>query len=120
MEGRPYLGDEYGQDVELRDVPSKVGRQWMWKLESWVAGAVGAFLAQVLLRKIFGTIRKDKSASAVFNADSKGFSWPDAALWAVAGGFGLAAAKIASARVAAIGWRMATGTAPPGAEDETD
>ena len=101
-------------------MPSKIGRQRLWKLESWVIGAVGAFLAQVLLRKIYGTIRKDKAPSAVFNPDSKRFSWPDAALWAVAGGVGLAAAKIASARVAAIGWKVATGTAPPGAEDETD
>jgi Protein of unknown function (DUF4235) len=92
----------------------------MWKLESWAIGAVGAFVAQVLLRTIFKMLRKDKPAAAVFDPNSSRFSWPDAAVWAVAGGAGLALAKIASARVAAIGWTAATGTLPPGSEDQAD
>ena len=105
--------------MDQQGVPAKFGRRTMWKLASWATGAVGAFVAQLLLRKIYGTIRKDKAPSAVFNPDSSRFSWADAALWAVAGGIGLAGAKILSARVATIGWTMATGTPPPGAEDET-
>ena len=86
----------------------------MWKLESWITGAVGAFVAQVLIKAIYRMIRKDKAPSAVFDPNSSRFSWADAGVWAVAGGVGLALAKIVSARVAAIGWTAATGTLPAG------
>jgi len=94
-----------------------INRKRIWKLESWITGAVGAFVAQVLIRAIYRLFRKDKAPTAVFDPNSSRFSWPDAAVWAVAGGLGLAAAKIASARVAAIGWEAVTGTAPPAAEE---
>ena len=51
-----------------------------------------------LLRAVYRTIRKDKAPTAVFDPDNRQFSWPDAAVWAVAGGLGLALAKIGSAR----------------------
>jgi hypothetical protein len=95
-----------------------IGRERMWKLGSWITGALGAFVAQVLIKAIYRTIRKDKAPSAVFDPTNSRFSWPDAAVWAVAGGLGLAIAKIVSARVAAIGWEVATGTLPPGAEEQ--
>jgi hypothetical protein len=106
--------------VNLRRVSGMIGRERMWKLESWITGALGAFIAEVLIRAIYRMIRKDKDPSAVFDPNSSRFSWPDAAVWAVAGGAGLALAKIASARVAAIGWTAATGTLPPGSEDQAD
>jgi len=90
-----------------------INRQRMWKLESWITGAVGAFVAEVIVRTIYRTIRKDKAPSAVFDPDNRQFSWSDAGVWAVAGGLGLALAKIASARLATIGWKIATGTPPP-------
>jgi hypothetical protein len=37
----------------------------------------------------------------------------------LAGGLGLAAAKMMSTRVAALGWELVTGTLPPGSEDES-
>ena len=94
-----------------------IGRERMWKLESWGAGALGAFIAQTLIKAIYRTIRKDKAPSAVFDPANSRFSWPDAAVWAVAGGLGLAIGKMVSTRVAAIGWEVATGTPPPGAEE---
>jgi len=96
-----------------------IDRQRMWKLESWATGALGVFLAEVLLRAIYRTIRKDKAPSAVFDPDNRQFSWPDAVVWAVAGGLGLAIAKIVSARIATIGWKVATGTAPPRVEQQS-
>ena len=93
-----------------------IGRERMWKLESWITSALGAFIAEVLIRAIYRMIRKDKAPSAVFDPNSSRFSLPDAAVWAVAGGLGLALAKIVSARVAAIGWEVATGTPPPRSE----
>lgn len=96
-----------------------IGRERIWKLESWISGAVGAFVAQVLIRAIYRILRKDdKAPSAVFDPASGRFSWPDAAVWAVAGGLGLAMAKIVSARVAAFGWEVATGTPPPRADEQ--
>jgi hypothetical protein len=92
----------------------------MWKLESWITGALGAFVAQVLIRAVYRTVRKDKAPSAVFDPANSRFSWLDAAVWAVAGGVGLAIAKMVSTRVAAIGWEVATGTPPPGAEEPAD
>ena len=97
-----------------------IDRERMWKLESWISGALGAFVAQVLIRAIYRTIRKDKAPSAVFDPGSSRFSWREAALWAVAGGIGLATAKMISNRLAAVGWEFATGTPPPGAEEQAD
>src|SRR6478735_12837345 len=96
-----------------------INRQRMWKVESWATGAIGAFIAELLIRTAYRTIRKDKAPSAVFDPDNRQFSWPDAGVWAVAGGLGLALAKIASARVATVGWKIATGTTPPQVEQET-
>ena len=90
----------------------------MWKLESWIIGAVGAFVAQVLIKAIYRMIRKDKAPSAVFESANSRFSWPDALLWGAAGGLGLAIAKIVSNRLAALGWKAATGTLPPGTEEQ--
>ena len=101
----------------MRRVPAMIGRERMWKLESWAAGALGTFLAETLIRAIYRTIRKDKAPSAVFDPGNKRFSWPDAAVWAVAGGIGLAIGKMVSTRLAAIGWEVATGTLPPGVEE---
>ena len=89
----------------------------MWKLASWGTGALGAFIAQASMRAIYRTFRKDKAPSEVFDPGSSRFSWGDAGVWAVAGGAGLAIAKIVSAKVATIGWEVATGTLPPGAEE---
>ena len=75
-----------------------ISRQRMWKLESLVTSTIGVFIAEVLLRAVYRTIRKDKAPTAVFDPDNRQFSWPDAAVWAVAGGLGLALAKIGSAR----------------------
>jgi hypothetical protein len=95
-----------------------IGRERMWKLESWITGLVGAFVARMLIKAIYRMIRKDKAPSAVFDSAKSRFSWPDALLWGLAGGLGLAVAKIVSSRLAAIGWEVATGTLPPGTEEE--
>jgi len=98
-------------------VARTISRERVWKLESWITGALGAFAAQVLIRALYRMIRKDKAPSAVFDPASSKFSWPDALLWGVAGGLGLATAKMVSTRLAAIGWEAATGTLPPGAAE---
>ena len=96
-----------------------IGRQRIWKLESWITGAVGAFVAQVLIKAIYRMIRKDKAPSTVFEPSNSRVSWPDALVWGLAGGLGLTIAKVVSNRVAAIGWEVATGTLPPGTEEQT-
>jgi hypothetical protein len=90
----------------------------MWKLETTITGMLGAMVAQKLIRAAFRALRKDKAPAAVFDPMSARFSWPDALVWAAAAGVGLGVAKVVSARIAAIGWEVATGTAPPGAEGQ--
>ena len=93
-------------------------RERVWKLESWVAGTLGAFIAEAIIRLIFKVTHREKPASAVFDPNDRRFSWPDAAIWGVAGGLGLALAKVVSARLATVGWKAATGSAPPGVDEQ--
>jgi hypothetical protein len=87
-------------------------------LESSIIGSVGALVATKLIRATFRATRKDKSPDAVLDPTSARFSWSDAVVWAAAAGVGLGIAKVLSARVAVVGWEMATGTLPPGAEEQ--
>jgi hypothetical protein len=80
-------------------------------------GMVGAAVAAKLVRGVFAVVRKDKAPAAVFDPASARFSWPDVVVWAAAGGVGLGIAKVLSARLAAFGWEVATGTLPPGSEE---
>jgi hypothetical protein len=86
-------------------------------LESSIIGSVGALVATKLIRAAYRASRKDKSPDAVFDPTSARFSWTDAVVWAAAAGVGLGIAKVLSARVAAVGWEVATGTLPPGVEE---
>ncbi len=79
---------------------------------------LGAFVAQKIIRTVFQMLHRDLAPAAVFDSSSARFSWRDVVVWAAAGGIGLGIAKVTSARVAAIGWQVATGTAPPGAIEE--
>ena len=65
--------------MNIRRVPAMIGRERTWKLVSWITGALGAFVAQVLIRAVYRTIRKDKATSAVFDPANRRFSLPDAA-----------------------------------------
>ena len=79
---------------------------------STLTGMVGTFVAQKLIRAAYRAVRK-VDPSAAFDPTSDNFSWPDALLWAIAAGVGLVIAKMVGDRLAAIGWKAATGTAPP-------
>ncbi len=80
-------------------------------------GMFGAAVATKLIRGVFAAVRKDKTPDAVFDPASSRFSWPDVMVWAAAGGVGLGIAKVFSARLAAFGWEVATGTLPPGSDE---
>lgn len=95
-----------------------MGRERMWKLVSTGIGMLGGLLARKLMRAGYQAIRKDKAAASPFDPTNARFSWRDALGWAAAAGIGLGIAKVVSARVAAIGWEAATGTAPPGVVEE--
>jgi hypothetical protein len=94
-------------------------RQRAWRLVSTIAGLLGAAIAKRLLRAGYHAIRKDPEAPSPFDPGSVGFSWPNAIAWAVAAGVGLGIAKVVSARVAVVGWEVATKTLPPGMGDES-
>jgi hypothetical protein len=58
-------------------------------------------------------IRRDTDPGSPFDPTDARFSWPDAVLWGVAAGIGLGVAQALSTRLAAIGWKAATGDQPP-------
>ena len=90
----------------------------MWKLVSTGTGMLAGLIARKLMRAGYTAIRKDAAAASPFDPTKARFSWPDALLWAAAGGIGLGIAKVVSARVALFGWEQATGTVPPGIVEE--
>jgi|SRR4029079_10740019 hypothetical protein len=94
------------------------GRERKWKLVSSVSGMLGAMVAEKLMSAGYRAIRKDKAPVSPFDPSDTRFTWPAAIRWSVAGGIGLGIAKVVSARVAAIGWKAATGGLPPGVVDE--
>ena len=94
------------------------GRERMWLAQSTLTGMLGAWIAQKLIRTLYQLVKRDAPAS-VFDLKSARFSWGNVVVWAAAAGIGLGIAKVVSARVAAIGWKVATGTLPPGATEGT-
>lgn len=104
--------------ANLRGVPDNIGRERMWKLVATVTGMLGAMLANKLIKAAYGALRKDTEPTTPFDPTKAGFSWSDAVLWAAAAGIGLGVTKVVSARVAAIGWKAATRTLPPGVNEE--
>lgn len=98
--------------------PDMISRERMWKLVSVITGLLGGLLARKLIRATYQAVRKDTAPATPFDPTNPQFSWPDALLWAAAAGVGLGIAKVMSARLAAIGWEAATGTLPPGFEEE--
>ena len=90
----------------------------MWKLVSTGIGVLGGLLARKLMRAGYEAVRKDAAAPSPFDPTDSGFSWPNALLWAATAGIGLGIAKVVSARIAAKGWEVATGTLPPGVVEE--
>jgi hypothetical protein len=95
-----------------------ISRERMWKLVSVATGLLAGLLARRLIRGVYGIVRKDTAPVTPFDSSNPQFSWPDAVLWAAAAGIGLGIAKVVSARLAAFGWKAATGTLPPGAVEE--
>ncbi len=108
-----------GRRVAIDEVAS-VGmtRERTWRLVSAGIGMLGGLLARKLMRAGYQAIRGDAAAPSPFDPTNARFSWPDALLWAVAAGIGLGIAKVVSARIAAMGWKAATGTLPPGVVEE--
>jgi hypothetical protein len=104
--------------MNARRITEMIGRKRIWELESTIIGSLCGLIATKLIRAAYRATRKDdKTPDAVFDPTSSRFSWPDALLWAAAAGVGLGIAKVMSARLAAVGWEVATGTLPPGMEE---
>jgi hypothetical protein len=89
----------------------------MWKGFSWLCGVLGAVLAQKLMRAGYRAVRKDTDPVSPFDPTDARFSWPGAVRWGIAAGVGLAVAQVVSTRIAAMGWKAATGDQPPAADE---
>ena len=101
----------------LQRVRDMFGPEGKWKLVSSVSGMLGAMVAEKLMSAGYRAIRKDTAPVSPFDPADAPFSWSSTLRWAVAGGIGLGVAKVVSARLAAIGWKVATHTLPPGVEE---
>ena len=86
--------------------------QWRWKAFSTAIGLLCGLVAKRLLRGTYRAVRRGDPDEA-FDPTAPLFSWPNAAVWAIAAGIGLVTAKMVGDRVAAIGWEAATGARPP-------
>jgi Protein of unknown function (DUF4235) len=95
-----------------------IGRDKTWKLVSTITGALCALLAQKLMGAAYRASRKENDPASPFDPTSARFSWAEALVWAAAAGIGLGVTKVVSARLAALGWKAATGTRPPGVAGE--
>jgi hypothetical protein len=103
----------------MQRVRNMFGREGRWKLLSSLCGMLGAMLVQRLMSSGYRAIRKDTAPISPFNPSDTRFSWGAALRWSVAAGIGLGIAKVLSARVAALGWKAATGALPPGVDEAT-
>jgi hypothetical protein len=97
----------------MSDGSITIGRERVWKLVSSGTGMLTAMVTRKLMRRTYRAIRRD-DPDGVFDPTSTRFSWSNAAVWAIAAGFGLVAAKMVGDRLAAIGWKTVTGAEPPG------
>lgn len=97
-----------------------ISRERMWKLVSVTSGLLGGLLARRLIRVAYQAISNDTAPATPFDPTNPEFSWSDAVLWAAAAGIGLGIAKVVSARLAALGWEVATGTLPPGVAGQSE
>ena len=102
----------------MRRDGESISRERTWRLVSTLTGIMGAMVAKRLIRSAYRAIQKDDPDSA-FDPRSDTFSFANALGWAIAAGIGLVIAKMVSDRVAAFGWKAATGTLPPGATKES-
>ena len=98
-------------------VLTMTGRERVWLLETTITGMMTALVAKKVIRALYRAVRKQPPPS-VFDPNSARFSWPEVVLWAAAAGIGLGVAKVTSAQVATMGWKVTTGTLPPGVGDE--
>ena len=94
----------------------KLRSERAWKLASTGVGVLGAVVAQKLMGAGYRAIRKDSEPSSPFDPTDARFSWRAVLVWAAAAGIGLGITKVVSARLAALGWKAATGAPPPGVE----
>ena len=87
-------------------------RDRVWRIVSTTVGILGAVVAKRLIRAAYRAVQGDEPVSA-FDPTSDRFSWLNAFVWALAAGIGLVVAKMVGDRLAALGWKAATGTLPP-------
>ncbi len=92
-----------------------IGSERTWKLVSTGTAMLSGLVARKLLRRGYEAVRKDPAAPSPFDPTKAGFSWPDALLWGVAAGIGLATAKVVSTRIVTFGQQVATRHGPPSA-----
>jgi hypothetical protein len=98
-----------------RSTPGR--RELAWRVVSGACGIVVGMGTRRLLAAAWPLISHSDHEPPLNPADRR-VTWPDAITWAVAAGAGVGVARLVGERLAATGWELATGEAPPGVSDE--
>jgi hypothetical protein len=87
-----------------------------WQVISTVAGLLATLAVSRLLTLVWTRFVGTRGDAPPDLADRR-VSWSDALIWAIALGIGGAIGRLVGQRLAARGWELATGTAPPRPEE---
>jgi hypothetical protein len=87
-----------------------------WKIVSTASGLAVGLVVRRLVNWAWSTLSPSDHEPPLNPADQR-ISWSEAVAWAAAAGAGVGVARLVSERVAASGWELATGDAPPGVDD---
>jgi hypothetical protein len=93
-------------------------RERVWQGLTIASGLVGVAAAKRALWAGYRAARRGRGPSSPFDPTDAQFSWFDALLWGAVSGVGLGIARVMSTRLAAAGWKLATGDHPPGSVEQ--
>jgi hypothetical protein len=88
----------------------------VWRVVSGATGLVAGMATRRLLAVAWSSLSPSDHEPPLNPADRR-ITWPEAVTWAVAAGAGVGVAHLVGQRLAAAGWELATGEAPPGIDD---
>ncbi len=88
-----------------------------WKVVSTASGLLAGALVRKALAWAWGRFSPSEHEPPLNPAD-RDIGWGEAITWSIAAGVGVGVARVVSDRLAASGWELATGQAPPGVRPE--
>ena len=88
-----------------------------WNVVSTASAVLGGLLTRSVLKKVWTKATSSEHEPPLNPADRR-IGWGEALQWAIAAGVGVGVGRLVSQRLAAAGWEAATGSPPPGVDDD--